>query len=59
MKKAQKTFTFREKIILQAMIAHHIESAERIEEYGMTPGATSEELKAIYKKVAELEEEEE
>lgn len=55
MKEAQQKFTFREKIVLGAMISQKIKEALKIEAYGMAPAATSEELKTIYEKVAGME----
>ena len=55
MKKSQQNFTLREKIVLGAMISQKIREAMNIEAYEMKPAATSEELRAIYKKVTGYE----
>ena len=55
MKTKRVSVTSREQIILQTMIYMEIQTSKEIEELGIEPVNSTEELKALYKKIAGFE----
>ena len=55
MKAKRVSITSREQIILQTMIYMEIQKNKEVEELGIEPVNNTEELKALYKKIAGFE----
>ena len=55
MKAKRVSVTSREQIILQTMIYMEIQKNKEVEELGLEPVNSTEELKALYKKIAGFE----
>lgn len=55
MKAKRVSITNREQIILQTMIYMEIQKNKEVEELGLEPVNSTEELKALYKKIAGFE----